>query len=88
MKKEFTSIKGDYKRVAEKYGFDFENMTKEDIDYKVFDNASDYCLAARAVGSGIPGQMVQGINQLQKKENLSFPEAYERLLKAGAIIRI
>jgi len=64
-------IKEEYKRVAEKYGFDFENMTKEDIDYKVFDNASDCCLAARAVGSGIPGQMVQEPTSKEKKSILS-----------------
>jgi len=70
MKKDFTSIKKDYKRVAEKYGLDFENMTKENIDYKVFDNAGDYYLALRAIESGAPLQMMHGISQLQEKKSL------------------
>jgi hypothetical protein len=74
--------------LEEKYGFDFENMTKKEIDYKVFDNAGDYYLALRAVGSGAPLQMMHGISQLQKREKFSFPEAYEQLLKDGTIIEI
>ncbi len=53
------------------------------LDYKKYKTAGEFYKAN--IGK-VPIQMMHGISQLQKKENLTFHEAFEKLFSKKAII--
>lgn len=56
------------------------------IDPKDYQSTGEYYAAVRAAGCGVPLQMLTALDQVMKRQGLTFPEAYDYLLKKGAIV--
>ena len=59
-----------------------------EIDPKDYKSTGEYYAAVRKVGSGVPLQMMHALDQVMKHYGFSFAEAFDYLVKKGAIILV